>query len=88
MWSTHKWVADGLLSRIPDGSFHDYVWNVSFVRERGTAENHLWQWLIREFDSGGVSLSISWYRRNEAELQEIAVELIQALAYTASTRPR
>ena len=88
MWSTHKWVSEGLLSRIPDGSFQDYVWNVSFVRERGTAENHLWQWLIREFDSGGVSLSISWYRRNEAELREIAVELVKALAHTASTRPR
>jgi hypothetical protein len=87
MWCTHRWVSEGLLSRMPDRSFQDYVWNVSFVRERGTAENHLWQWLIREYNSGGVSLSISWYRRNESELREIAVELVKSLAYTASTRP-
>ena len=88
MWSTHKWVAEGLLSQIPDGSFQDYIWKVSFVRERGTAENHLWQWLIRTFDSGGVSLSISWYRRNEPELEEIAVEIIKALSHTLRNSPR
>jgi hypothetical protein len=87
MWSTHQWVADGLLSQLPDGSFQDYVWKVSFVRERGTAENHLWQWLIRTLDSGGVSLSISWYRRNERELEGIAVEILKALAYTAGKGP-
>jgi hypothetical protein len=87
MWATHQWVADGLLSQMPSGSFQDYVWNVSFVRERGTAENHLWQWLIQTFDSGGVSLSISWYRRNEPELVEIAVEILKALAYTAEKAP-
>lgn len=88
MWCTHQWVADGLLSQIPNGTFQDYVWNVSFVRERGTAENHLWQWLIRTFDSGGVSLSISWYRRNETELEKVAVELLKALSYTALAAPR
>jgi len=87
MWATHKWVAEGLLSQIPNGTFQDYVWDVSFVRERGTAENHLWQWLIRTFDSGGVSLSISWYRRNEAELEEIAVEIIKALSHTLRNSP-
>jgi len=87
MWCTHKWVADGLLSQVPDGSFQDYVWDVSFVKERGTAENHLWQWLIRTLDSGGVSLSISWYRRNESELEEIAVEILKALAYTVKKAP-
>jgi hypothetical protein len=87
MWCTHKWVADGLLSQLPDGIFQDYVWDVSFVRDRGTAENHLWQWLIRTLDSGGVSLSISWYRRNEAELEGIAVEILKALSYTVSNAP-
>ena len=87
MWCTHKWVADGLLSQLPDGTFQDYVWDVSFVRERGTAENHLWQWLIRSFDSGGVSLSISWYRRNETELEGIAVEILKALSHTLRNAP-
>ena len=88
MWCTHQWVADGLLQRMPNGTFQDYVWNVSFVRERGTADNHLWQWLIRTMDGGGVSLSISWYRRNEADLREIALKILDALSYTAGTRPR
>jgi hypothetical protein len=87
MWCTHNWVAEGLLSQMPDRSFQDYVWNVSFVRERGTRENHLWQWLIRTFDSGGVSLSISWYWRNEQELEEMAVALVKALSYTANLAP-
>jgi hypothetical protein len=86
MWCTHHWVSEGLLSRIPDGTFQDYVWDVSFVRERGTAENHLWQWLIRTFDSGGVSLSISWYRRGEREMDEIAVILLKSLAETLGGR--
>jgi hypothetical protein len=88
MWCTHQWVADGLLQRMPNGTFRDYVWNVSFVRERGTAENHLWQWLIRTLDAGGVSLSISWYRRNESDLKEIAIKILEALSYTASVAPR
>lgn len=87
MWCTHQWVAEGLLSQLPDGSFRDYVWNVSFVRERGTAENHLWQWLIRTFDSGGVSLSISWYRRDESDIRELAVKILKALSHTANTAP-
>ena len=60
MWCTHRWVADALLKQLPHRTFQDYVWNVSFVRERNTPENHLWQWLIRTYDSGGVSLSFSW----------------------------
>jgi hypothetical protein len=83
MWCTHKWVAEGLLAEIPDKTFNDYVWDVSFVRERGTRDNHLWQWLIREFDSGGVSLSISWYRRSEEDMRKIGVELIKAIGKTA-----
>ncbi len=79
MWCTHKWVADGLLSKMPDKTFNDYVWNVSFVRERKTPENHLWQWLIRTHDSGGVSLSISWFRRNVEDMRIIGVKLIEAL---------
>ena len=79
MWCTHNWIADGLLSIIPDKSFGDYVWNVSFVKERNTPENHLWQWLIRNYNSGGVSLSISWYRRNEKDMRKIGVELIKAI---------
>jgi hypothetical protein len=43
MWCTHQWVADGLLSEMPNKTFNDYVWNVSFVKERNTPENHLWQ---------------------------------------------
>lgn len=80
MWCTHKWVADGLLSKIPNKTFQDYVWDVSFVKERDTAENHLWQWLIRTYDSGGVSLSISWHRRSEQEIREIGVHLINAIS--------
>jgi hypothetical protein len=80
MWCTHKWVAEGLLAEIPDKTFNDYVWDVSFVRERNTPENHLWKWLIRKYDTGGVSLSISWYRRNEEDMREIGVKLIKALA--------
>jgi len=79
MWCTHPWVADGLLAHMPERSFQDYVWNVTFVRDRGTAENHLWQWLIRTHDSGGVSLSFSWFRRNEREIREIGRKLIAAL---------
>ena len=79
MWCTHPWVAEGLLAQMPEKSFQDYVWNVSFVRERETAENHLWQWLIRTFDSGGVSLSFSWYGRNETNIRQIGRRLITAL---------
>jgi len=86
MWCTHQWVADGLLSRLPDKTFNDYVWNVSFVRERGTAENHLWQWLIRTLDSGGVSLSFSWWRRTEQDMKVIGRSLIKALDEMMSER--
>lgn len=79
MWCTHPWVADGLLAQMPERSFQDYVWKVSFVQERDTAENHLWQWLIRTFDSGGVSLSFSWYNRSEADIRLIGRRLIVAL---------
>ena len=41
MWATHPWVADGLLAQLPERSLQDYVWNVSFVGERDTPENHL-----------------------------------------------
>jgi Zinc carboxypeptidase len=86
MWCTHQWVADGLLAELPDSSFQDYVWNVSFVRERGTADNHLWQWLIRSFDSGGVSLSFSWFRRTEEDIRMIGPRLIVALGEMMSKR--
>ena len=79
MWCTHRWVADGLLARMPDHTFNDYVWNLSFVDERGTADNHLWRWLVRTHGTGGVSLSFSWYRRNEEDLRAIARKLIEAL---------
>jgi hypothetical protein len=79
MWCTHRWVADGLLAQMPDRTFQDYVWNVTFVRDRDTPENHLWQWLIRTFDSGGVSLSFSWFRRTEGEIRCIGLRLIAAL---------
>jgi len=86
MWCTHQWVADGLLCRLPDKTFNDYVWNVSFVRERGTAENHLWQWLIRTLDSGGVSLSFSWWRRNEEDMRVIGRRLINVLSEMMAER--
>ena len=86
MWCTHQWVADGLLLRLPDKTFNDYVWNVSFVRERGTAENHLWQWLIRTLDSGGVSLSFSWWRRNEEDMRVIGHRLINVLSEMTAER--
>ena len=79
MWCTHQWVADGLLEQMPDRSFQDYVWDVTFVRDRDTADNHLWQWLIRTFDSGGVSLSFTWYRRTERDIRLIGRRLISAL---------
>ena len=79
MWCTHPWVADGLLAQMPERSFQDYVWNVSFVPERDTSDNHLWQWLIRTFNSGGVSLSFSWYRRNEPDIRQIGRRLMAAL---------
>ncbi len=86
MWCTHKWVADGLLAELPDSSFQDYIWKVSFVRESGTADNHLWQWLIRSFDSGGVSLSFSWHRRTEQDIRTIGRRLIVALGEMMSER--
>ncbi|HUU29725.1 MAG TPA: M14 family zinc carboxypeptidase [archaeon] len=86
MWCTHQWVADGLLARLPDKWYDEYVWDVSFVRDRGTAENHLWQWLIRTFDSGGVSLSISWYRRSEEDIRKIGRELLKAICFVAGGR--
>lgn len=86
LWATHQWVADGLLSQMPDGTFNDYIWSVSVVDESQLADNHLWKWLIRTFDSGGVSLSISWYRRNEEDLTKIARMMLDALSYTASTQ--
>ena len=79
MWCTHRWVADAMLAHMPEGTFNGYVWNLSFVDERGTAENHLWRWLMRTHGSGGVSLSFSWYRRNEEDLQAIGRKLIEAL---------
>jgi len=86
MWCTHKWVAEGLLARLPHKTFQDYVWNVTFVRERKTADNHLWQWLIRTWDSGGVSLSFSWFRRSEEDLKSIGRSLIHALSDLAAER--
>lgn len=88
LWSTHKWVADGLLSRIPDNTFGEMIWKVSFVRERNTPDNHLWQWLLRTLDTGGVSLSISWYRRHEEDLEMIGKRLLVALADTLSEHKR
>ena len=86
MWCTHQWVADGLLAELPDSSFQDYVWKVSFVQERNTAENHLWKWLIRTYDSGGVSLSFSWFRRTEEDVRMIGRRLIVALGAMMSKR--
>lgn len=86
MWCTHQWVADGLLDAIPEGSLNDYVWNVSFVKERNTDDNHLWKWLLRTLDSGGVSLSFSWYRRTEADVRAIGPRLIAALDTTGAKR--
>ena len=60
--------------------FNDYIWKVSFVRERKTAENHLWQWLIRTYDSGGCSLSMSWHHRNEEDIKNIGIGLINAFS--------
>ena len=88
MWCTHQWVADGLLAQMPERSFQDYVWKVSFVQERVTAKNHLWQWLIRTFDSGGVSLSFSWYRRTESDIRQIGRRLIAALDRMMAERRR
>src|SRR5690606_12305132 len=34
LYTTHKWVAEGLLKEIPHKSLNDYVWNVSLVEER------------------------------------------------------
>lgn len=79
MWCTHQWVADGLLARLPERSFQDYVWKVSFVDDRETPDNHLWKWLLHNTDSGGVSLSFSWYRRTETEVRAIGPRLITAL---------
>ena len=79
MWCTHQWIADGLLKEIPDNTWQNYVWNVSFLRDRNTPESHLWKWLVRTLDSGGVSLSFSWYRRTEQNMREIGIDLIQAL---------
>lgn len=86
MWCTHQWVADGLLAELPDSSFQDYIWDVSYVRDRTTADNHLWQWLIRSFDSGGVSLSFSWFRRSEEDIRMIGRRLIVALGNMMSKR--
>ncbi len=87
MWSTHQWLAKGLLEQMPEGSFNDYTWNVSFVQERKTARNHLWQWLIRTHDgSGGVSFSFSWFRRTEQDLNHIGRKLVHALASVAGQR--
>lgn len=79
MWCTHQWVADGLLGEIPDRTWQDYVWNVSFLKDRNTPENHLWQWLVRTQGSGGVSLSFSWYRRTEEDVRAIGPDLIRAV---------
>lgn len=79
MLSTHEWLAEGLLEQMPDGTFNDYVWNVSFVKDRNKGHNHLWEWLMRTYDSGGVSLSMSWYRRNEKDIREIGIDIIKAL---------
>jgi len=86
MWCTHQWIADGLLKEIPDGTWQSYVWNVSFLRDRNTPENHLWQWLVRTLNSGGVSLSFSWYQRTEHNMREIGEGLIQALDRLMQTR--
>ncbi len=79
MWATHKWIAENLVSQIPNKTLHGYIWNVSFVSERKTSDDHLWQWLIRTHDSGGCSLSISWFRRNEEDMRKIGVLLIDAI---------
>jgi hypothetical protein len=79
MWSTQRWVADSILARLPDSTFQNYVWNVSFVTEKNTPDNHLWRWLNRNFSSGGVSLSFSWYRRTEQDMKVIARSLVKAL---------
>ena len=87
MWCTDHWVADRLLEDMPDSTFDGYVWKVSFVEEGTTAENHLWRWLMRTQRSGGVSLSFSWYRRNEEHLRRIARRLIVVLCETAGEAP-
>jgi hypothetical protein len=79
MWCTHRWVADGLLAGLPDGTFSGFVWKVSFVDEK-TSPDHLWSWLIRTQGSGGVSLSFSWYRRTEADLRAMGRSLVRAVA--------
>jgi hypothetical protein len=79
MLCTHQWVADGLLGKLPAKTFNNYDWRVSFVKERQLPENHLWQWLISQYNSGGVSLSISWYRRSEDDMREIGIGLIKAI---------
>lgn len=86
MYCTHEWIADGLLSEMPNKTFNDYVWNVSFVKDRNVPENHLWQWLIKQYDSGGVSLSVSWYRRNQEDMRKIGIGLIKAIGETAKTQ--
>lgn len=86
MWCTHKWIADELLAAIPNRTFNNYIWDVSFVNERNTKDNHLWQWLIRTYNSGGVSLSISWYRRNEKDMRQIAFALINAVCDASNVK--
>ena len=86
MWCTHQWVADGLVAELPDSSFQDYIWDVSMVQDRKMADTHLWQWLLRSYDSGGVSLSFSWFRRSESEIRLIGRRLIAALDQMMSER--
>jgi hypothetical protein len=89
MWCTDKWVADGLLAAMPDSTFDDYVWSLSFVAERGDMPpNHLWSWLMRSGIGGGVSLSFSWWRRNEEHMERIAHKLVPALCATAAMKPQ
>ena len=79
MLCTHQWIVDGLLEQVPHKSFQNYDWKISLLQNRNKCENHLWHWLYNTYNSGGVSLSISWYRRSEEDMRHIGRSLVSAL---------
>ena len=85
LWATHQWVADGITSKLPDKTFQGMDWKVSLLSER-KQKNHLWQYLKSKYDSGGASLSFTWYRRSEKDMRKIGIYLINAFVEILSEK--
>lgn len=63
--------------------FQDCVWKTTYFSEGETPAHNIWHWVAETEVSHGAAVSVSWYRRSEADVREIGRALLDAMAHVA-----